>query len=170
MARLLDIMEFSACDKLVLLGDTFHDRGGYDRLSPKAKTLFNEIRERYEIIWIIGNHDGAFVPEKTKPYQELDIENITFRHEAIQNNDFEISGHYHPKATLNLRGKKVSRPCYMIGKTKIIMPSFGTFTGGMDITKPPLIKIVPTPFTAHLTGPNKLYSVPSTKLKIHKTT
>jgi len=47
--------------RLIILGDCFHDDGGFDRLPSAAREAFNGLL-RYDPIWIKGNHDGDFVP------------------------------------------------------------------------------------------------------------
>ena len=41
--RLINIIEKYKVKKLILLGDTFHDEKAFNRMSNKAKTLFNNI-------------------------------------------------------------------------------------------------------------------------------
>jgi metallophosphoesterase superfamily enzyme len=45
----------------------------------------------------------------------------------------EISGHLHPAATLWRRARAVRRPCFAVDGKRMIMPSFGVLTGGLDI-------------------------------------
>jgi hypothetical protein len=51
----------------------------------------------------------------------------------------EISGHFHPKMRVNLRGRHVSRRCFVTSPTKIIMPAFGSLTGGLDAHHPEIM-------------------------------
>ena len=46
--------------------------------------------------------------------------------------DGEISGHYHPKATLLARGRRISRRCFLTDGRRAILPAFGAYTGGLD--------------------------------------
>jgi metallophosphoesterase superfamily enzyme len=48
----------------------------------------------------------------------------------------EISGHFHPKWRLSLRGRRVSRRCFVLGARKLIIPAFGALTGGLDVAAP----------------------------------
>jgi metallophosphoesterase superfamily enzyme len=78
------------------------------------------------------------VPGRVVP--EAEIAGIILRHEAAPMSDRpEISGHYHPKLRLRLRGRAISRACALRSETRLILPAFGTFTGGMDATDPALI-------------------------------
>jgi metallophosphoesterase superfamily enzyme len=51
----------------------------------------------------------------------------------------EISGHFHPKLRVSLRGRRVSRRCFVASPTKIIMPAFGSLTGGLDAHHPQIM-------------------------------
>lgn len=164
LEKLHRALEMSGCGKLILLGDSFHDEQGFQRLSKEARSLFDLIKERYEVIWIVGNHDGSFVPEGMQAYDELDIENITFRHEAVHGANHEISGHYHPKAILKLRGTRVSRPCFVANKNQVILPAFGALTGGMDVTSEEISNFFEGSFDAFLLGQRKIYKVSSNRL------
>jgi uncharacterized protein len=54
----------------------------------------------------------------------------------------EISGHYHPKLRVNLKGRHVSRRCFVRSATKLIMPAFGALTGGLDAHHPEIMRSV----------------------------
>jgi metallophosphoesterase superfamily enzyme len=43
---------------------------------------------------------------------------------------------------VTLRGRRVSRPCFVAGETKLILPSFGVLTGGMDAADPVILRTV----------------------------
>ncbi|MBX2856154.1 MAG: metallophosphoesterase [Rhodobacteraceae bacterium] len=47
-------------------------------------------------------------------------------------NEGEISGHYHPKATLVAQGRRLSRRCFLTDGRRAILPAFGAYTGGLD--------------------------------------
>jgi len=68
---------------------------------------------------------------------------IVLRHEAIRDDPRpEISGHFHPKLRLNLKGRHVSRRCFVLSPTKLIMPAFGALTGGLDAHHPEILRSV----------------------------
>ncbi len=76
------------------------------------------------------------------------------RHEAVADDPTpEMSGHFHPKLRLRLKGRSVSRRCYVAGATKLILPAYGTLTGGLDAAHPEILRKV---------GPNAAALVPVT--------
>ena len=50
----------------------------------------------------------------------------------------ELSGHFHPKLVIRHRGRHIARRCFARGPTKLILPAYGAFTGGLDIADPTL--------------------------------
>lgn len=165
LKNLSNDLEFSTAQKVIFLGDTFHDEQAFDRMHEEAKSLFSKLCKIYEIFIIIGNHDGSFKPPDTKALYELEIENIVFRHEAQPKSQTpEISGHYHPKARLSWRGSKLSRPCFLHSADRIIMPAFGTLTGGLDVTHQQIQQFFKKDWSAHLLGERRIYTVPRKKI------
>ncbi|MBF95632.1 MAG: hypothetical protein CFH34_00055 [Alphaproteobacteria bacterium MarineAlpha9_Bin4] len=118
--------------KIILLGDIFHDKEGINRLSKKLRLYLNNLCRSFEVIWLVGNHDGHIRPKQARYLSEYQIDNISFNHRSLKNNDYELSGHYHPKATIKLFKIKISKPCFLVGESKIILPAYGAFTGGID--------------------------------------
>ncbi|MCI4590893.1 ligase-associated DNA damage response endonuclease PdeM [Sphingobium sp. BYY-5] len=116
------------------LGDSFHDSDGAARLDSRAHDRLISLTERLDWIWITGNHDGGVT---TMPggrrAAEMEVEGIWLRHEADPDDPRpEISGHFHPKLRLSLRGWHVSRRCFVGSATKLILPALGALTGGLD--------------------------------------
>jgi len=62
---------------------------------------------------------------------EFTLPPLTFRHIAQTDQTGEISGHYHPKASIRARGKTITRPAFLIDCDRIILPAYGTYTGGL---------------------------------------
>ena len=59
-----------------------------------------------------------------------------------------MSGHYHPKLRVHLRGRLVSRRCFVVSATKLIFPAFGALTGGLDAHHPEILRSVGSDATA----------------------
>lgn len=121
--------------KIISLGDNFHDDGGEQRLAESAAALLVDLACDTEWIWITGNHDrevsGIW---GGRAFDELSLAGITLRHEAKSGDpNPEISGHFHPKFRQVLRGRMVARRCFVKSARKMIMPAFGTLTGGLDV-------------------------------------
>ena len=78
---------------------------------------------------------------------------MAFRHEAIAGAPSgEVSGHYHPKYRLAVRGGAVVRPCFLADATRLILPAFGAYTGGLRADHPALAALLGPGARAVLTG------------------
>lgn len=116
------------------LGDSFHDADGAARLDRDARARLDALTDRLQWTWITGNHDVgmAAMPGGRRVY-EAQVAGIWLRHEAEADDPSpEISGHFHPKLRLSLRGRAVSRRCFVGSATKLILPALGALTGGLD--------------------------------------
>ena len=144
--------------KILLLGDCFHDGKGHARLPSKERGLFGGLAA-YNPIWINGNHDGDFVPDGFFSHDAYTLEGITFRHEAVKNAEFEISGHFHPKARVIHKGAIIDRPCFIEDGKKIILPAFGAYTGGLSMTDSSIASLLQRSIRVYALGENKIYAL-----------
>ena len=137
-------IERSAVTRLYCLGDSFHDRFGCDRLPDRARELLTSLTGRIDWVWIVGNHDAGFIDHcGGRIAEEIEVGGITLRHEAVAGDPTpEISGHYHPKLRVTLKGRHVSRRCYVASATKLILPAYGALTGGLDAHHPEILRKV----------------------------
>ena len=134
-------IERTGATRLYCLGDSFHDRFGCERLPASARELLTSLTSKLEWTWIVGNHDPGFADHcGGRIEDEVELSGIILRHEAVRGESrAEISGHFHPKLRGNLRGRRVSRRCFVKSSTKIIMPAFGSLTGGLDAHHPEIM-------------------------------
>ena len=148
--------------RIFCLGDSFHDRFGCDRLPTSARALLTELTDRLDWTWIVGNHDPGFADHcGGKLVDEIEIAGIVLRHEAVRDDPRpEMSGHYHPKLRLNLKGRRVSRRCFVVSPTKMILPAFGSLTGGLDAHHPEILGSVGTDAAALVPVSDRLLRFP----------
>src|SRR5437868_6313199 len=137
-------VERTGATRLFCLGDSFHDRFGCERLPASARDLLISLTRKLDWVWIVGNHDPGFADHcGGRLEEEVELDGIVLRHEAVRGDDQpEISGHYHPKLRVHLRGRQVSRRCFVVSPTKLIMPAFGSLTGGLDAHHPEIMRSV----------------------------
>jgi DNA ligase-associated metallophosphoesterase len=134
----------SGARRLDCLGDSFHHAFGCDRLPANARALLTELTSRLDWTWIVGNHDPGFADHcGGRIADEVELGGIILRHEAVPGESRpEISGHFHPKLRVHLRGRQVSRRCFVESASKIIMPAFGALTGGLDAHHPEIMRSI----------------------------
>ncbi|HBC54659.1 MAG TPA: phosphoesterase, partial [Alphaproteobacteria bacterium] len=97
------------------------------RLAPQDQAALRALTERYEWIWISGNHDPA-PPESLGGQTEAMVKRgpLHFRHEpASAPVEGELAGHLHPCARLRLRGRTLRRRCFASDGRRLILPGIG---------------------------------------------
>jgi DNA ligase-associated metallophosphoesterase len=156
LVRLHKTLESLRAEELIVLGDGFHDAKGYDRLSERDRFLFNGLKE-LNPVWIKGNHDSDFVPEGFLTCDFIERGPLTFIHEATKNTPYEISGHYHPKADIFHKGAVISRRCFIEDGNKMILPSFGSYTGGLSVSHSSIARNFAKKFRVYALGDNKVF-------------
>jgi DNA ligase-associated metallophosphoesterase len=146
LERLADAVRITDARRVITLGDNFHDDAGALRLDAHCTGMLEALTRALDWVWITGNHDeelprgfgGTIVPE-------LEVGGITLRHEARAGETApELSGHYHPKMRMTVRNRHIARPCAVLGRSnsgaeRMILPAFGTLTGGLDAGAPEIL-------------------------------
>ncbi len=116
---------------VVCLGDSFDDLDAARNLSESDVLWLARLMAGRRWVWIEGNHDPGPMEFGGTHLAELFQPPLSFRHIAKAGAAAEISGHYHPKARISLRGRSLSRPCMLYDSDRIILPAYGTYTGGL---------------------------------------
>jgi len=149
---------------VIALGDSFHDRSAHQRLSAADRDAIASLQARRDWIWISGNHDPALTPDLGGVVaQEVAIGPIMFRHEPTGAAG-EISGHLHPKARVSTRGRSMERRCFASDGTRAVMPSFGAYTGGLNILDAAFERIFQARgFIAHVLGDSRLHAIAASR-------
>ena len=147
---------------VVALGDSFHDRRAALRLTLSDGERVRRLGSLARLVWVLGNHDPT--PPEGLPgesAQEFALGPLRFRHQAVDGlpaRQAELCGHHHPKARIATRGGAISRPCFVADSRRIILPAFGAYTGGLDVTSPPIARLFPRGGRAFLLGAERLFS------------
>jgi DNA ligase-associated metallophosphoesterase len=144
LTALAALVESTGATEIWCLGDSFHDAAGCERLSPHAQEMLRGLTATRRWTWITGNHDIGMVDRcGGEVAAEALVDGLVLRHEA-QSADTrpELSGHFHPKLRVRVRGRSVSRRCFVATATKLILPAFGALTGGLDAAHPEIVRAV----------------------------
>ncbi len=148
---------------LLLLGDSFHDRGAWERLTPALQERLLQLCTSVEhCYWIEGNHDRAVaVPPWLQYRPTYTHEGIHFSHDEISGDAPHIIGHYHPKTSVLLKNRHATGRCFLSSKQLLIMPAFGSYTGGLDANHPTFAEIFcHAPIQRHLLYQGAIYTLP----------
>ncbi len=138
---------------VICLGDSFDDPAAASALQETEKLWIARLQAGRRWIWIEGNHDPGPVEMGGSSRRDFTLAPLTFRHIAQPSETAEISGHYHPKAQIRARGRAITRPAFLIDKSRVILPAFGTYTGGLRSYDVALSDLMRPEALAVLTGP-----------------
>ncbi|NIP96923.1 MAG: ligase-associated DNA damage response endonuclease PdeM, partial [Akkermansiaceae bacterium] len=134
--RILDLLERHQPARLVVAGDFLHAPEG---MSPAVLGFLSEFvcRLPCELHLVLGNHDlraGTLPPDwPVVTHQALPLDGFSVVHDPrhAAPGSFSICGHLHPVARIrDGRNTGFRLPCFWVRKDQLILPSFGSFTGG----------------------------------------
>jgi DNA ligase-associated metallophosphoesterase len=122
--------------EVVCLGDSFDDIAAGETLAAPMTDRLASLMAGRRWIWILGNHDPAPLELGGTHRAEHLAGPLLFRHIATPDRSTlgdrgEVSGHYHPKVRVTLRGRVLSRRCLLIDDARVILPAYGAYTGGI---------------------------------------
>lgn len=164
LGRLALVMTRYAPRVVIALGDSFHDDDGAGRVGADDRGALVALQRGRDWIWIAGNHDRRPADGVGGGCASaIAIGGLMFRHEPT-GAEGEIAGHLHPVARVSRRGHTVSRRCFATDRTRLIMPAFGAFAGGLNVRHRAFADVFGTvAFTAHLLGEGRLYALAASR-------
>ena len=126
---------------VICLGDSFDDLEAAAALAEDVALRIERLAAGRRWIWVAGNHDPGPVDLPGTHLAEAALGPLVFRHiaepgAALGPSRGEVSAHFHPKARVSRRGQRISRPCFLADDQRVILPAFGTYTGGLDALNP----------------------------------
>ena len=137
---------------VICLGDSFDDLTAAETLPDPLKARLSSLMAGRRWIWISGNHDPGPLDLGGSHLAEYCDGPLIFRHIAEDRAMGEISGHYHPKARITLRGRMISRRCLLRDEDRLILPAYGAYTGGLFCDRPELSALMAEGAEAILLG------------------
>ena len=152
LAKLDADLEDTRARAVICLGDSFDDSAAAESLEETDTLWLTRLMAGRDWTWILGNHDPGPATIGGTYRATLKLAPFTFRHIADNTEQAEVSGHYHPKA--RLAGH--SRPCFLADRQRLILPAYGTYTGGLWCEDPALTSLMSADALAILTGTRAL--------------
>jgi len=148
--------------RVIALGDSFHDANAADRLGAEERGMLEAMGKSANFVWITGNHDphppAWLAGEIAEMYQ---MGGLTFRHEPLAAfQPGEVAGHLHPCASVAKWGRSVRKRCFVSDGLRLILPSFGAYTGGLDVGETAIASLFAGPFHAYMLGNSRVYAIP----------
>lgn len=167
LALLADVVTRRAPQRIVSLGDSFHDCGGYGRLSSPDRTRLEALQRGREWVWISGNHDHSLPADIGGDVAaEIRIEGLTFRHEPARTHaSGEVAGHLHPAAKVCGRGRSLRCRAFATDGRRLVLPAFGVLAGGLNVLDRAFAPLFAAgALRAFLIGAGRVFPVPATAL------
>ena len=125
-----------ACEEIVFLGDFLHARAAHAAATVAAMLAWRARHRHVRLTVVRGNHDAhAGDPAAAlgigmvdEPHQ---VGKLSFcHHPDTVAPGYVLAGHVHPVYHLRADGEGLRLPCFLLGRQRAILPSFGAFTGG----------------------------------------
>ena len=162
LGRLERLVADWAPRQVICVGDSFHDSRAAARVDPADARRISGLTAACDWVWIAGNHDPLPpVAWGGRVTAGLDVGPLHFRHEAEpmlgSGVRGEVSGHYHPKARVRVRGGGRSGRCFITDRRRTILPAFGAFTGGLDVLDPAIRRLMGPHYAVLLIGDKKVF-------------
>jgi DNA ligase-associated metallophosphoesterase len=162
LTRLAALMRRYAPKRLVCLGDSFHTIAGPASLHEDDRAALGRLAREAEWLWILGNHDpqigGGLPGECATVFQYA---GLTFRHEPGPDSIAgEVVGHFHPKVTVTVRGRSLTRRCFLTDGRRLVLPAFGAYAGGLDAADAAFAPLFQRACHAWVLGEQRVFPVP----------
>ena len=130
---------------VLFLGDFLHARAAHASATQAAMLAWRERRADLALTLVRGNHDKhAGDPAGALRIDLVDephaVGSFAFCHHPELDqpvSGFVLAGHVHPAYVLATRFDTLRLPCFVVGPERMILPSFGAFTGGHTVRAAP---------------------------------
>ncbi|MFT8484152.1 MAG: ligase-associated DNA damage response endonuclease PdeM [Gluconobacter cerinus] len=163
LQKVLRLVEACSPQVLVTLGDSFHDCKVGERLLDEERALIEIITRKADTLWITGNHDAIPISGIGGEWlEEYRLGNLILRHipsVTIPSGQAELAGHLHPKIKIRIRGHVMSRACFIKGEDRLILPTLGAYTGGLDVSHQAYEGLFPQGHAAYVWGNDQINRV-----------
>ncbi len=133
------LMAVYAVEEIVFLGDFLHARAAHAPATLAAMLAWRERNRSVRLTLVRGNHDvRAGDPAASLGIDMADephtVGVFSFcHHPDIWGDGYVLAGHVHPVYILSSRLDSLRLPCFLAGPSRMILPSFGAFTGGHPV-------------------------------------
>ena len=167
----LDRLEAEIADlrpeRVVLLGDSFHDSKSIGRMAADDRARLDRLAFGRDWVWLEGNHDREALSAADaeavsrlpgRIVGDLRLGALFLTHEPMpEAEDGEVAGHLHPCARVVAHARMVRRPCFVTDGKRLILPAFGAFTGGLNVRDAAIAGLFAAPPMAAALGKDRVH-------------
>lgn len=138
-----DLLARHATREILFLGDFLHAKAAH---APATLAAMQVWRQRYpalRLTLVRGNHDAhAGDPPASLDMVMVDepwtVGPFAFcHHPDVLAPQFVLAGHVHPVFRLRAGWESLRLPCFLMSAQRLVLPSFGAFTGGHAVLPQP---------------------------------
>ena len=143
LARLAMLVATTRAARLLVLGDLFHARSGCTAEVFEEFTAARGQFQKTEVLLVAGNHDrsvgrlppGLGIDSVLRTHDEPPFHFVhepgTPLPEPERDEPFTVAGHLHPTISVSSpSGDRLTERCFLAAPGLLVMPAFGSFTGG----------------------------------------
>ena len=137
LERLAALAKSCGADQVYILGDLIHAKAGLT--NKHVAEVGNWLRgAQLELSLILGNHDhyAGGVPKEWNldvlP-EGSQVGGLTLNHHPSEGDVPRLCGHLHPVIQLGSKLDAMRLPCFVVETSQIILPAFGSVTGGASV-------------------------------------
>lgn len=137
LKRLKALCAWHEATRLVINGDLFHSPAGLTAdIEQLLETFINDMKIPVELT--LGNHERKIprIPPALSPEESASYAGFHIVHDPADapKEVPSVTAHWHPVVRI-ADGKRTSLrlPCFILRENMVILPSFGSFTGGQVI-------------------------------------
>lgn len=143
LVRLDDLLVRTGAERLVILGDVVHAGPSPGATWPQRIASWRARHATLDWLAVAGNHDAAFRPPTAWRLDwhsgAIDDPPFALRHEPTAvTGRYTLAGHWHPVTRLRAAGETTRLAVFAVGDDYAVLPAFGSFTGGAEVTDPSL--------------------------------
>jgi DNA ligase-associated metallophosphoesterase len=137
------LIELTGARHILFLGDFLHARAAHAASTQSAMLAWRQRRCELILTLVRGNHDRHAGDPAVQLGIDLVDEPYTVgpysfcHHPDIAAPAYVLAGHVHPVYVLATRSDALRLPCFIAGPQRMILPSFGAFTGGHALRPAP---------------------------------
>ena len=156
-------------DRVVLLGDSFHDSRSIGRMAADDRTRLDRLAFGRDWVWLEGNHDREALTAADadsvsrlpgRVVGDLRLGPLFLTHEPMpEAEDGEVAGHLHPCARIVAHARMVRRSCFVTDGRRLILPAFGAFTGGLNVLDAAIAGLFSEPPMAAALGKDRVHAL-----------
>lgn len=139
LAALDELMALHEVAHILFLGDFLHARAAHAPATLAAMLGWRSRHPDLRLTLVRGNHDrhagdpaaSLAIAMADEPYT---VGPFSFcHHPDLEADGYVLAGHVHPVFVLATRFESLRLPCFLVGPGRMVLPSFGAFTGGFPV-------------------------------------